>query len=110
MRHLLAFAPLLDDTNQNAANHSDSIHRTLEYLTTGPPGAVCLIEDNCTTNVATARLFGVPLLGCSSHRLNLAGERVLKAYAKELDLVAKVMRCMIFTQADPAKADSSKCH
>ncbi|KAF1786994.1 hypothetical protein GQ600_6511 [Phytophthora cactorum] len=92
MRHLLEFAPLLDDTNQNAANHSDFIHRTLEYLTTDPPGAVCLIGGNCTTNIATARLFGVPLLGCSSHRLNLAGECVLKAYAKELDLVAKVMR------------------
>ncbi|KAG6942522.1 hypothetical protein JG688_00018067 [Phytophthora aleatoria] len=68
MRHLLAFAPLLDDTNQNAANHIDFIHRTLEYLTTDPPGAVCLIGDSCTTNIAAARLFGVPLLGCSSHR------------------------------------------
>ncbi|KAF1786291.1 Ribonuclease H-like domain [Phytophthora cactorum] len=66
-RHLLAFAPLLNDTNQNAPNHKDFIRRTLEYLTIVPRGAVCLIGDNCTTNIATARLFGVPLLGCSSH-------------------------------------------
>ncbi|KAG3235193.1 hypothetical protein PI124_g19766 [Phytophthora idaei] len=63
-KHLLAFAPLLDDTNQSAPNHKDFIRRTLEYLTIVPRGAVCLIGDNCTTNIATARLFGVPLLGC----------------------------------------------
>ncbi|KAG3078593.1 hypothetical protein PI125_g20940 [Phytophthora idaei] len=66
-KHLLAFAPLLDDTNQSAPNHKDFIRRTLEYLTIVPRGAV--------------------------HRLNLAAvERVLKAYATKLDLVAQVMR------------------
>ncbi len=32
----------------------------------------CLIGDNCSTNQSLARLCGVPLVGCASHRLNLA--------------------------------------
>ncbi|KAG2823789.1 hypothetical protein PC116_g26451 [Phytophthora cactorum] len=47
MKHLLAFAPLLDDTNQNSPNHKNFIRRI---------------------------------------------DRVLKAYATKLDLVAQVMR------------------
>jgi hypothetical protein len=31
-----------------------------------------LCGDNCKTNGATADLLGVPLVGCASHRLNLA--------------------------------------
>ncbi|RLN11165.1 hypothetical protein BBJ28_00007144 [Nothophytophthora sp. Chile5] len=91
-KHLLSFAPLPDETNQSALNHKDFIIRTLEYLRFDPCGEVCLVGDNCSTNVATARLLGVPLLGCASHRLNLAAERVLKKYETELDLIAGVMR------------------
>ena len=53
---------------------------------------ICLIGDNCSTNVATANLMKVPLLGCRSHRFNLAVEAYINEYLKvECELVGKLM-------------------
>ncbi|KAE9249404.1 hypothetical protein PF002_g5301 [Phytophthora fragariae] len=98
-RHLLAFASLIDETNQTAPNHKDFILRTLERFNIDPRGAVCLSGDNCATNISTARLLGVPLVDCSSHRMNLAPERVFKKYEVELNLIAAVMRKLSTTKA-----------
>lgn len=87
-KYLLVFAPLLDETNQTTTNHKDSSLRTLGRLNIDHHGADCLIGDNRYTNIATACLLGLPLLGCSSHPLNLAAERVFKNYEVELDLIA----------------------
>ncbi len=38
----------------------------------------CLIGDNCATNRKIADLMGVPLIGCYSHRLNLAADDFLE--------------------------------
>ncbi|EGZ06337.1 hypothetical protein PHYSODRAFT_410894, partial [Phytophthora sojae] len=34
--------------------------------------ACFLISDNCAVNKRLARIMGVPLVGCASHRLNMA--------------------------------------
>ncbi|ETV65061.1 hypothetical protein H257_18147 [Aphanomyces astaci] len=41
---------------------------------------VTLIGDNCTTNRAFARLAGIPMVGCASHRFNLFVGDVLADY------------------------------
>ncbi|ETN16032.1 hypothetical protein PPTG_06264 [Phytophthora nicotianae INRA-310] len=37
-----------------------------------------VVGDNCAVNKRLAHLMGVPLVGCASHRLNLAVRRFLK--------------------------------
>ncbi|KAI9346452.1 hypothetical protein BDR26DRAFT_954536 [Obelidium mucronatum] len=66
-RILLAFAPLLDETQLNAQNHVEFIKETLTLYKLDINKLLCLIGDNCSTNVATANLLGVPLIGCCSH-------------------------------------------
>lgn len=90
--HLLAFAPLLDETSFTASNHRDFILATLEWYHLPVDRVVCLIGDNCATNIATANLFDVPLLGCRSHRLNLAVEAYIARFLSiESEIVGKLM-------------------
>ena len=90
--HLLAFAPLLDETNFTAVNHANFIKASLEWYSLSLSHKFCLIGDNCQTNKATADILDVPLLGCRSHRFNLAVEAYLQQFlSSELDLVSKLM-------------------
>jgi hypothetical protein len=89
---LLAFAPLLDETALTAANHKDFILSTLRWYNLPVEKLVCLVGDNCATNGATANLLGVPLLGCRSHRLNLAVEAFVERYlSEEVTMVGDLM-------------------
>jgi hAT family C-terminal dimerisation region len=89
--HLLTFAPLLDETNQTAENHSNFILALLQWFSLPLHGCVCLTGDNCSTNKATANLLGKPLLGCHAHRFNLAVESYLKEH-----LSPEVKKCSNF--------------
>jgi hAT family C-terminal dimerisation region len=90
--HLLAFAPLVDETNFTADNHMKFITSTLEWYSIPLDRLFCLIGDNCSTNKATANRLGVPLLGCRSHRFNLSVEQYLRKFlATESELVGKLM-------------------
>ena len=88
----LAFTPLSDQTNFTAVNHANFIKASLEWYSLSLSRMFCLIEDNCQTNKATADILGVPLLGCCSHRFNLAVEAYLQQYlSSESELVSKLM-------------------
>jgi hAT family C-terminal dimerisation region len=90
--HLLAFAPLHDETNFTAENHANFIKATLNWYSLSADRLFCLIGDNCSTNKATANRLGVPLLGCRSHRFNLSVEQYLRKFpAAESELVGKLM-------------------
>ena len=117
--YLLAFAPLLDETNFSADNHATFIKATLEWFSLSRERLFCLIGDNCSTNKATANRLGVPLLGCRSHRLNLAVEQYLKKFlAAESELVGKLMsklatlklsgRLRLMTSLRPVKRNETR--
>ena len=90
--HLLAFAPLLDETNFTAVNHANFIKASLEWYSISLSHMFCLIGENCQTNKATADIIDVPLLGCCSHCFNLAVEAYLQPFLSlELDLVSQLM-------------------
>lgn len=90
--HLLAMTPLLDETSLSASSHKELILATLQRYNLRRSRLFCIIGDNCSTNKATADLLGVPLLGCRSHRLNLAVEAYLDIFlSSELDTVSKLM-------------------
>ena len=90
--HLLAFAPLLDQTNFAVVNHANFINASLEWNSLSLSHMFCLIGDNCQTNRATVGILGVPLLGCLSHCCNLAVEAYLQKFlSSKLELVSKLM-------------------
>ncbi|KAG6586859.1 Hydroxyacylglutathione hydrolase [Phytophthora cinnamomi] len=50
-----------------------------------------LVSDNCSTNQATVTRLGCPLIGCASHRFNLAVNKFLTDHEPALDEVNNVM-------------------
>ncbi|EGZ19549.1 hypothetical protein PHYSODRAFT_285295 [Phytophthora sojae] len=91
---LLSMAPLLDalDDDLSAQGH-------LEFLATmlqrdyGVQLAQCrfLVADNCAVNRRLATLMSVPLVGCASHRLNLAVQADMASHEDDLAAVQALM-------------------
>ncbi|ETP46085.1 hypothetical protein F442_07622 [Phytophthora nicotianae P10297] len=67
-----------------------------------------VVGDNCAVNKRLAHLMGVPLVGCASHRLNLAVRRFLKPYEEDLEQVQTLMRRLrTITQASKLRLKTS---
>ena len=88
---LLGFSPLLDETRLNADNHVELITFVLGVYGKEISNVVFLVGDNENLNPRIASDLGVPLLGCYSHRLNLA---VKQFVATKIDLVKKIQEIM----------------
>jgi hypothetical protein len=96
IRRLLSLSPLLDETNYSAESHADTINEKLwsffainidnenpiQYVT----------ADNVSVNYKLARLLGVPMIGCFSHRLNLCMKEIYEVYR---ELIRKYNAIMI---------------
>jgi hypothetical protein len=95
---------MLDETEFTAQNHLELLEDILARYGKSVQNVLCLIGDNCATNVALAHLAGVPLigmnsrrlwlnlqLGCASHRFNL---QVKKFFIEQEPLLAKVGQLM----------------
>lgn len=92
---LLNMAPLIVNTNQNAQNHLESIKMVLSYYNKKIDDIICMVGDNCRTNLSLSIISKVPFVGCASHRLNIAVQKLLKAFEgiiKKIDLVFMELR------------------
>ena len=67
-KYLLAFSPLVDKEDFSAEAHANFIKSVLAKYKKDLQNVACIVGDNCNTNKATAKLLGVPLVGCASHR------------------------------------------
>ncbi|EGZ10352.1 hypothetical protein PHYSODRAFT_520761 [Phytophthora sojae] len=91
---LLSMAPLLD-----ALGDDLSAQGHLEFLATMLPRDYgvqlmqCrfLVADNCAVNRRLATLMSVPLVGCASHRLNLAVQAGMASHEEDLAAVQTLM-------------------
>jgi hypothetical protein len=83
---------LLDVTDLSANSQSALILETLQIYGRNISNVVCIIGDNCSTNKSTANKLGVPLLGCASHRFNLAVNFYLKDFESKLEKVSQISR------------------
>ena len=90
---LLAFAPLLDETCFNAANIKDFIGATLQIYDKTWDQVKFLVMDNEATNQKLAKDLGINMVGCASHRLNLAAKQWIKQNGHE-DLLEKINALM----------------
>ena len=71
---MLSMQPLLSDgiEGMTAADHLQHISSVLGMYGKRCSDILCLAGDNCSVNQCMARTLQVPLLGCGSHKLNLA--------------------------------------
>jgi len=90
---LLSVAPLLDETNQTAQNHADSIIATLACYNRPPESLTFLVADNTGVNPSIARKLNIPFIGCFSHKFNLAVQEYIGQ--KYSDLVEKVKNYVV---------------
>ncbi|OWZ09566.1 hypothetical protein PHMEG_00017707 [Phytophthora megakarya] len=50
-----------------------------------------IVGDNCSTNQNISTGLGIPLIGCASHRFNLAINRSLQDYQTQIDQIQNLM-------------------
>mmetsp|Transcript_7095 Transcript_7095/g.15517 ORF Transcript_7095/g.15517 Transcript_7095/m.15517 type:complete len:309 (+) Transcript_7095:1-927(+) len=89
---LLACGPLLDESNQDADNHIDTLISVLLRYGRDEECLLFLSGDNCSTNTSMGTKMHVPLVGCASHRLNLAVQKLLAPHKAILDKTSAAMK------------------
>ncbi|EGZ12810.1 hypothetical protein PHYSODRAFT_511059 [Phytophthora sojae] len=80
------------DDQLSADGHLTAIKRFLPFFGKSISGCLFLVGDNCGVNKRLANLLGVPLIGCASHRLNLAVRDYLEPHDSILEEVQQLMR------------------
>lgn len=75
---LIACAPLLNEEDLSADQHFDFLVESLSVYGRSLGDVVCLVGDNCSVNQRLSNLCGIPLIGCYSHKFNLAVEHWIK--------------------------------
>jgi hypothetical protein len=88
---LLNCAPLLDETNYTAHSHYEYITECLDIYGKKWDNVQFICGDNCSTNKALADLAEKPLVGCASHRLNLAIQSIFADHSGLVDKVDFLM-------------------
>lgn len=81
---LLALQPIPDygeeeeeDYSQKAEDILQFMKGTVEYYGKKMENILFWVGDNCATNRRLADISGIPIVGCASHRLNLAVQKWL---------------------------------
>jgi hypothetical protein len=85
---LLAFSPLLEESDMGAENHKELICFVLGIFGKDLSNVICIVGDNCNLNKRLADICGAPLVGCAAHRFNLAVSEYLCQYE---DLLTNVL-------------------
>ena len=88
---LLAVSPLQDEESLTAATHYEFIIGTLGLYGKSLSCVLGLVADNENLKKALARVLKVPMVGCASHRLNLAVSMFMNNYEDLLDKIHATM-------------------
>lgn len=91
---MLSMQPLLADgiKGMRAADHIEHLSKVLLSYGKRCADIVCLVGDNCSVNQSMARLLNVPLLGCASHKFNLAVRRWIAEQPGLSSIITKVSK------------------
>jgi hypothetical protein len=94
---LLSMRPLLADEikGMTACDHLHRLSKLLrQYGNKTEANVVCLVGDNCNVNQCMSRLLKVPLLGCGSHKFNLAVRKWISNQPQLEETISKVVTVM----------------
>jgi hypothetical protein len=98
---MLSMKPLLADGIQGmrATDHLEHLSRILEKYGKTCANILCLVGDNCAVNQSMARLLNVPLIGCASHKFNLAVRRWIGSQTELTTIIQKGKYLLLFCGA-----------
>ena len=88
---MLVLSPLLVEADFSANAHIDFFESTLELYRIPIQQIQFIVGDNCSTNKAMARKMDIPMIGCASHRFNLAMKLIFNRNELILDKVNNLM-------------------
>eukprot|EP00644_Phytophthora_capsici_P002764 jgi/Phyca11/124924/e_gw1.55.228.1 len=86
---LVGLAPMKD--GQSADAHIEFIDAILDVYGKTLAMVKFVVADNCTTNKSVATKLDVPLIGCASHRFNLAMVRFLSNHEHLINMIQRLM-------------------
>ena len=84
---LLTISPMGDECRLDSTQHYEFLYFVLELYSKSWNNLVALIGDNVTTNNSLSNMAKVPLIGCCSHRFNLA---ICDVLSNENEIISKV--------------------
>ncbi|OWZ05039.1 hypothetical protein PHMEG_00022946 [Phytophthora megakarya] len=79
------------EERQSAEAHVDRISAVLDMYKKEMDMEKFIVGDNCSTNQSISTGLGIPLIGCASHRFNLAINRFLQDYQTQIDQIQNLM-------------------
>ncbi|EGZ30684.1 hypothetical protein PHYSODRAFT_475146 [Phytophthora sojae] len=111
-RYILhAFCPLDDESDMGSQAHYDFIADPLSVYECPWSRVSFLVGDNCSTNQCIGRKEGaLPLIGCASHRFNLAVRAFLEAHETMVEKVHKFMKKLATVKGRAVLKKISKLH
>jgi hypothetical protein len=77
---LLSFSPMEDGSDMSGLAQKEHILWVLEMYGKNMDNVVCVVNDNCSANIRTAKLLKCYMIGCYSHKLILGCNLVLEQY------------------------------
>ena len=84
---LLTISPPFDETSFSALTFYDFIGDTLaNSYSRSKKDILYIVADHASVNSALANMLGVPMIGCASHKYNLAVKETLSAYQNEIQV------------------------
>ena len=104
VERLLAFRPLPKEVSMNAEDHVDLLKKVTEEYELDITKCVALIGDHVSVNKSVSKKLKIPLIGCFSHRLNLAVKRYLKDNKRFRRCSRKVHHWMKFLRTNKGAA------
>jgi hypothetical protein len=92
---MLSIKPLLSDGIQGmrAVDHIEHLEKVLNRYGKKMSAVICLVGDNCSVNQSIAQIMKVPLLGCASHKFNLAVRRWIDEQPDLSQIIKKMRHC-----------------
>jgi hypothetical protein len=108
---MLSMKPLLADgvVGMTALDHISHISKVLEKYGKTMRDVMCLAADNCSVNQAMARLLHIPLLGCASHKFNLAVRRWIDEQPELSEVIKKVSVTSYLLLLSPPETNPTFC-
>lgn len=84
--------PLLDKEDLSANSYMAFVDEVLLNYGKNRGNILFLVGDNCNVNKALSRKISIPLIGCASHRLNLAIDAFLAGFEPKMDQIHSLMK------------------
>lgn len=88
---LLSLSPMGDECSLNADEHIDYLTFVLELYNKSWENVSVIVGDNVSVNRSISTKTGIPMIGCASHRFNLAVRDYLSSEEHILTKINEIM-------------------